>query len=164
MCCYARNSSSPCRPARKKAVLQTVTVGYRREKIKGRWLNPLQRFIELGCLLHRSEVKRKGEQEDATTLKTGCSRTKWIFTRKFGKCCNRSSLRNWNQQEMVSDFSKNSKISASANPGQGFQRNTERPRAAPRTSRHASKDICLGLAVSWGEDSKAMFPPACWKD
>lgn len=59
---------------------------------------------------------------------------------------------------MVSDFSKNSKISASANPGQGFQRNSERPRAAPRTSRHASKDICLGLAVSWGKTPKQCSP------
>lgn len=153
MCCYARNSSSPCRPARKKAVLQTVTVDFRKEKIKGRWLNPLQRFIALDCILHRSEVRRKGEQEDAATLKVDCSSTKWIFTKRFGKCHNRSSLRNWNHQEMVSDFSKNSKISASASPGQGFQRNTERPCAAPRTSRRASRNICLGLAGSWGEES-----------
>lgn len=76
MCCYARNSSSPCRLARKKAVLQAVTAEYRREKIKGRWLNPLQRFIALDCPLHRSEVKGKGEQEDAATLKVGCSSTK----------------------------------------------------------------------------------------
>lgn len=138
MCCYARNSSSPWRPARKKAVLQNVTVVCRREKIKGRCLNLLQRFIALDCLLHRLEVKKKGEWEDAASLKVGCSRTKWIFTRRFGKCCNRSSLRNWNHQEMVLDFSKNSKLSASASPGQGFQRSTERPCAAPRTCRHAS--------------------------
>lgn len=75
MCCYARNSSSPCRSARKKAVLQTVTVDFRKEKLKGRWLNPPWKSRALDCLLHRSEVKRKGEQEDAATLKVGCSST-----------------------------------------------------------------------------------------
>lgn len=63
MCCYARNSS--CRPARKKAILQTVTEEYRGER---KWPNPLWKHKALDCHPHRLTVKGKGEGKDAATL------------------------------------------------------------------------------------------------
>lgn len=58
---------------------------------------------------------------------------------------------------MLQTSPKNAKTSANAYPVQGFQRNTERPCAAPKTGRDANKDICLGSA-SRGKTLKQFSP------
>lgn len=61
------------------------------------------------------------------------------------------------------DFSKkNAKTSANAYSLQGFQRNTERPCAAPKTGWDANKDICLGSAgARQGKTPQQFSLPAC---
>ena len=150
MCCYERNSS--CRPARKKAILQTVTEEYRGER---KWPNPLWKHKALDCHPHRLTVKGKGEGKDAATLNiVYCVKLLWGEL----KSIEYKHMKKLKPRVDGPDFSKKmQKLLPMHTLSKGFKETLKGLVQLPKQA---------GMPISWGpagEDSSAVFPPCLLK-